>query len=95
MPSKPIPAVRLEAHIAPNVLGEVCHADALQCRGLSDFVVAATHDVAEPTIDQVQVICLSVEDQQAFAEAILNPPPLAPAMERAIARHHEVIATSR
>jgi hypothetical protein len=36
-----------------------------------------------------------VEDQRAFAEAILNPPPLAPAMERAIERYRKVIAASR
>ena len=95
MPSIPSRTARLEARIAPDVLAIVRRAATLQGRSVSDFVVAAARDVAERTIEQAQVIRLSVEDQQVFAEAILNPPPLAPAMERAIARHHEVVAASR
>jgi uncharacterized protein (DUF1778 family) len=38
---------------------------------------------------------LSVEDQRSFAEAMLNPPPLAPALERAIQRYHGLIKASR
>ena len=34
---------------------------------------------------------LSVSDQTALADAILNPPPLTPAMDRAIANHHRSI----
>jgi uncharacterized protein (DUF1778 family) len=39
---------------------------------------------AHRTIEGTQIIRLSVEDQRTFVEAILNPPPLTPAMERAI-----------
>jgi uncharacterized protein (DUF1778 family) len=37
---------------------------------------------------------LSVQDQRAFAEAMLNPPPLSPAMERAIERYREHVTIS-
>ena len=47
------------------------------------------------TIEETQIIRLAVEDQRAIAEAILKPPPLAPAMERAITRYHNIIKTSR
>ena len=33
------------------------------------------------------VIHLSAEDQQRLAEALIDPPPLAPALTRAIKRH--------
>ena len=33
------------------------------------------------------MIRLSSEDQQRFAEALIDPPPLTPAMKRAIERH--------
>jgi uncharacterized protein (DUF1778 family) len=36
------------------------------------------------------MIRLSVEDQRRFAEALINPPPLAPAMKRAIKRHRRL-----
>jgi hypothetical protein len=36
-----------------------------------------------------------VADQRAFVEAILNPPPLVPAMERAIERHRKLVTASR
>lgn len=35
-------------------------------------------------------IHLSPEDQQAFAEALINPPPLSPALKRAFKRHRRL-----
>jgi hypothetical protein len=43
-------------------------------------------------IEEAQIIRLSIEDQRNFAEAIFNPAPLTPAMERAIERYRKVIA---
>ena len=40
---------------------------------------------------QADRISLSPEDQAVFVEAILNPPPLAPAMERAFKRRAELL----
>lgn len=78
---------RIEARIAPDALAIVKRAAEIQGRSLSDFVVAAAQEAAHRTIEEAQIIRLSVEDQQAFAEAILDPPPLAPAMKRAIERY--------
>lgn len=63
----------------------------IEGRTLTDFVVAAASKAARQTIEQTDLIKLSVEDQQRFAEALINPPPLVPAMERAIARHRRLI----
>ncbi len=41
------------------------------------------------------MIRLSVEDQRAFAEAILNPPKPTPALRRAFLRHRELIQETR
>ena len=38
------------------------------------------------------VVKLSAEDQQRFAEALIAPAPLTPAMERAISRHRGLIS---
>jgi uncharacterized protein (DUF1778 family) len=80
-------SARIEARIAHDALAIVKRAAEIQGRSLSDFVVAAAQEAAHRTIEETQIIRLSVEDQQAFAEAILNPPPLAPAMKRAIERY--------
>jgi uncharacterized protein (DUF1778 family) len=95
MPSESTRTTRIEARIAPDALAVVKRAAELQGRSVSDFVVAAAQDAAHRTIEETQIIRLSVEDQRAFAAAILDPPPLAPALERAIERHSRLITTSR
>lgn len=95
MPSEGTRTARIEARIAPDALAVVKRAAELQGRSVSDFVVAAAQEAANRAIEEAQIIRLSVEDQRAIAEAILNPPPLTPAMERAVARHRELISASR
>jgi len=85
---------RLEARIAPDVLDIVRRAAELQGRSLSDFVVAAAQEAAQRTITETQIIRLSVEDQERFAQTLLDPPPLAPAMQRAQEAHARLITAS-
>ena len=58
-------------------------------------IKASDLEAAHRTIEETQIIRLSVEDQRAFVEAVLNPPPLTPAMEHAIQRYRTVITASR
>lgn len=95
MPTGSTRSARIEARIAPDALAVVKRAAELQGRSVSDFVVAAAQDAARKAIEDAQIIRLSVEDQRAFVEAIANPPPLTPAMERAIERHHRVVTAAR
>lgn len=85
---------RLEARISRDGLAAVRRAAQLQGRSVSDFVVVAAQEAAQRTIEEAQIIRLSIEDQRAIVEAVLNPPPLAPAMQRAIARHSTFIRES-
>ena len=68
MPQQASRSARIEARIAPDALRVVRRAAELQGRSLSDFVVAAAQEVAHRTIDEAQIIHLSVEDQQRFVE---------------------------
>lgn len=95
MPAEHNRTARIEARIAPDALATVRRAAELQGRSVSDFVVAAAQDAANRAIEEAQIIRLSVADQRAFADAILNPAPLTAAMERAIARHRRTITESR
>ena len=82
---------RVEARIAPDALAVVRRAAEIQGRSLSDFLVAAALKDAHRTIEEAQIIRLSVDDQQRFADALLNPPPLAPAMQRALLAHQRLL----
>jgi uncharacterized protein (DUF1778 family) len=95
MPSKTTRTARIEARIAPETLAIVKRAAEIRGRSVSDFVVAAAQEAAYRAIEETQVIRLSVEDQRMITEAILDPPPLAPALERAIERHRTLIKASQ
>ena len=86
---------RVEARIAPEALAVVRRAAEIQGRSLSDFLVAAALKDAHRTIEEAQIIRLSVDDQQRFAEALLNPRPLAPAMKRALQAHRRLVRESK
>ena len=95
MPQQASRTARIEARIAPGALRAVRRAAELQGRSISDFVVAAAQEAAHRTIDEAQVIHLSLEDQQRFVELLLNPPVLTPALRRARKAHARLIASSR
>jgi uncharacterized protein (DUF1778 family) len=75
---------RVRARIALDALAVVRRAAELQGRSVGDFIVAAELNDAQRTIVDAQVIHLSVDDQQRFADLLLNPPQQAPAMRRAL-----------
>ena len=86
---------RIEARIAPDALAIVKRAAEIQGRSVSDFVVAAAQEAAIRTIEDVQIIRLSVADQHSFAEAMLNPPPPSPALVRAADAYRGLIKETR
>src|SRR5262245_46114476 len=88
-------SMRLEARIAPNALAMLKRAAEIQGRSLSDFVVAAAQEAAQKTIAETQIIKLSLEDQRAFADAIINPPEPTPALRRAKKAHRRLVVDSR
>lgn len=85
-------SARIEARIAPDALAVVRRAAELQGRSVSDFLVAAALKDAHQTIEDAQIIRLSVDEQHRFVEMLLSPPPLAPAMQRALKARKRLIA---
>jgi uncharacterized protein (DUF1778 family) len=94
MPQEQTRTARIEARIAPDALAVVKRAAEIQGRSVSDFVVAAAQEAAHRTIEETQIIRLSVEDQRAFAEAILNPPEPTPALKRAAERYQRLVKST-
>jgi uncharacterized protein (DUF1778 family) len=82
---------RIEARIAPEALALVKRAAEIQGRSLSDFVVAAAQEAAHRTIEETEIIRLSVQDQRILAEALIAPPEPTPAMRRAAARYRRLV----
>jgi uncharacterized protein (DUF1778 family) len=82
---------RIEARIAPDVLALVKRAAEILGRSVSDFVVVAAQEAAHRTIEEAHVIRLSVQDQQRFADCLLNPPKPSPALARAKKAHSKLI----
>ena len=84
------PTARLEARLPPDVMARLKRAAEIQCRTLTDFVVAAADEAACRAIEQTEILRLSAEDQLRIAEAILSPPKPAPALRRAAKRYREL-----
>ena len=82
---------RLEARITPDLHALVRRAAEIEGLTVTDFVVAAVKSAAEQRIEETQIFRLSLEDQRAFAEAILNPPEPTPALRRAFRAHRDLI----
>jgi uncharacterized protein (DUF1778 family) len=88
-------SARVVVSMAPDTLAVVRRAAELQGRSISDFVAAAAMKEAHRTIEEAQIIRLSVSDQQRFVELLLNPPPLAPAMKLALKARKRPIADAK
>jgi uncharacterized protein (DUF1778 family) len=80
---------RLEARLPASIYAMLKRAADLQGRSLTDFVVSAAHDAAQRAIEGEAIIRLSAEDQQRFAEALINPPAPNAALQRAKRQHQE------
>jgi uncharacterized protein (DUF1778 family) len=85
---------RLEARLPVEVHALLKEAAELQGRSLSDFVIASAREAAEEAIAQSNQIRLTQAEQKKFAEAILNPPPVAPALRKAMKNRERMLGLS-
>lgn len=95
MAQHPTRTARIEARISPEILATVKRAAEIEGRSVSDFVVAAAQEAARRTIEDTNVLRLSLEDQRVIAEAIQNPPEPNEALRRAFDANRRLIAESR
>ncbi len=74
---------RLEARITPHQKQLLQRAADLSGRTLTDFVIASAQEAALKAIEQHSVIALGASDQQAFMEALVDPPAPSPRLRAA------------
>ena len=82
---------RLEARLPASVYATLKRAAQLRGRSLTDFVVSAAHDAALRAIEEHSLLRVSAEDQQRFAEALINPPKPNTALQQAKRLHLETV----
>ena len=95
MPPEATRTTRVEARIAPETLAVVKRAAELQGRSVSDFMVAAAQDAAQRAIEDAQILRLSLEDQRAFAAAIMDPPAPNASLVRAAEKYRSLVKASQ
>jgi uncharacterized protein (DUF1778 family) len=93
MAEDPQATARLEARLPNEVHTLLKRAAEIEGRTLTDFVVSAAREAACRTIEEAEIIRLSVEDQRQVAEALLNPPKPTAALKKAFRRRRELLAT--
>jgi len=84
---------RLEARISKELHDTLKRAAEIQNRTMTDFIVSAIQEAAKNTIEQTEVLRLSLADQESFVQALLSPPKATPALKRAFAHHHKLVST--
>ena len=62
---------------------------------VSDFVATPARGTAEQSVEQAQVMRLSLEDQRAFVEDVLDPPEPSLSLRRAFRHHRALILPAR
>jgi uncharacterized protein (DUF1778 family) len=87
MPQRMTRTDRIDARISPDALELVRRAAELQGRSVSDFVVVAAQEAAARAIQEAHVTRLSLEDQIAFAQSIIDPPAPTQTLVRAAKAH--------
>lgn len=83
---------RLEARISPDLHRMIKRAAELQGGSVTQFVVTAVQKAAVQTIEDAELIRLSLADQRCFAEALCSPPPANAALKRAFEKRDALLA---
>ncbi len=82
---------RIEARLTADQKALIGRAAALEGLSISSFVVQRALDAALASIERQEVVKLSVRDSERIAEALINPPHPAPALQRAAERHRSIV----
>jgi uncharacterized protein (DUF1778 family) len=74
---------RIEARVSPKQKQLFERAAAIEGLTLTDFAISTMHRAATTIIQEHTVLELGMRDQQAFVEALMNPPEPNKALRKA------------
>lgn len=97
--TQPTQTARFEARVPKHVHDTIKLASQMTGRTMSDFVMSIAYEHAQKTVQKEQswlhfLNQLSVQDQEQFAQTLINPPPMNDAMKKAMAIHDEFFKDS-
>lgn len=78
---------RLETRVTADQKSLIEHAAALQGRSVTDFVLTSVQEAAHRAIEEHQRLDLSLRDNQAFVDALINPQPVNDRLHDTIRRY--------
>ena len=78
---------RLEARVTADQKSLIEQAAALQGRTVTDFVLSSVQEAARRVIEEHRRLYLSVRDNQAFVEALINPKPVNDRLRETVSRY--------
>jgi uncharacterized protein (DUF1778 family) len=82
---------RLEARIPLDLQTLIQQAADTEGLTVTAYLIPILRSAALETLERSKVIRLTLADQEAFAVALLNPKPFAPALQRALERHNALL----
>ena len=82
---------RLEARVSAEAKALCQQAASLEGRSLTDFIVGSAVESARRILRERALIELSQRDQNAFVEALLNPPLPGQPLQEAARRYDRVL----
>ena len=82
---------RLMARISADQKRLLQRAADIRGQTLTEFVVSAAQEAATRAIIDQEVIDLSLRDSRAFAEGMLDPPPVNAALRAAARRYKRIV----
>lgn len=91
LPDQEDEQARLNARVPGKLYSQIKRAAAINGVTITDFVIAAATEAAQRTMEQANIMRLSLADQECFAAALLNPPKPNDALERAFARRAQLL----
>jgi uncharacterized protein (DUF1778 family) len=83
--------LRLDVRITPELQQQLRPAAEVQGRSVSDYVIATLRTAVQRDLAEMEVIRLSREASEHFATMLIDPPDLAPAMQRAFEHHGRLV----
>jgi uncharacterized protein (DUF1778 family) len=84
---------RLMARLSPDQKKLLQRAADIRGQTLTEFVVTAAQDAATRAILDQEVIELSLMDSRAFAEGMLDPPPVSASLRAAARRYKKIMGS--
>jgi uncharacterized protein (DUF1778 family) len=81
---------RIEARVSREQKRRFEQAAEIEGVTLTDFAISSMERAATQTLQEHAILALSVRDQRAFVDALLNPPEPNEALRRAAERHAQL-----